>query len=66
MPKEMRCSECGKKMRNRRYHFASELSRANDRRKPRGGWAYKYFCKNNQCLNYKKKFNFWELDDQGF
>jgi len=66
MPKEIKCFECGKKMRSIHYHLAFESSRNNGRRGSKEGWEYKYVCKNDQCMNYQKEFDLNELEDQDF
>ena len=62
MPKEMKCSECGKRMRHKRYHLTLESGRSN-RKASKREWEYKYICKNNHCLNYNKEFDIWELEE---
>ncbi len=63
MPKEIKCSECGKKMRSKRYHSTVESNRHNIKRLSRGGRGYKYMCNNDECPNYRKEFDYWELED---
>lgn len=64
MPKERKCPECEKKMRSKRFHLVLEPVRNNNQKKAKSEWEYKYVCKNRQCLNYLKAFDFWELEDQ--
>jgi hypothetical protein len=63
MPKEMKCPECGKKMRSKRYAFSSGSQRANRSNLPRKGWEYKYVCTNAHCSNSRREFDFWDLEE---
>ncbi len=63
MPKEMRCPECGKKMRNKRYPTAFGSYRANSSKMPGGRWGFKYICTNHKCSNYGKEFDYWEIEE---
>ena len=63
MPKERKCPECERKMRSKRFHLVLELDRKKDQKNKKDGWAYKYVCKNRQCLNYLKTYDYWELED---
>ena len=66
MHKEIKCSECGKKMRNIRSHSALESSWNHGRRGSKKAWDFKYVCKNEQCMNYQEVFDLYELEDQDF
>ena len=66
MPKEMKCPECGKKMRSKRYASVSESQKENRMSFARRGWEYKYVCTNAHCSNSRKEFDFWDLEEQIF
>ena len=63
MPKEIKCPECGKKMRSKRYHQEFEFYKGNKKKTSKGEREYKYICHNDRCPNYKQEFDCWELED---